>query len=240
MSSSGIMPLSGVRISWLIVARNSAFAIIALSASCLARISSLCTLRSFSSSACIATCVAEVCDGCGLTATGAAIGADAGSGSTAAYARQPIQPPSAASTSGGAIHNASIGGSTNGAPRPIAATTNRLTRTIHGAAGCSRANAESRRSGRGGIEVEAQFLSRLLHEVPLQIIHACVPQQRCALGVFDARRDHAAVAVVRAHDDLAQFLAQYGVAQPGAGVFRGEFQIRHRQVLQQLQRGCVG
>ena len=46
ISSIGTMPLSGVRISWLIVARNSPFAIAADSAACLAR-SSSCSRRSW-------------------------------------------------------------------------------------------------------------------------------------------------------------------------------------------------
>src|SRR5204863_350076 len=62
-SSIGMMPLSGVRISWLIVARNSPLAIIAASAACLASVSSRSRRRCVASPSCsafISFCAAPV------------------------------------------------------------------------------------------------------------------------------------------------------------------------------------
>src|SRR6185312_16860442 len=147
------------------------------------------------------------------------------SASDCAYTCQPSQPPSAAASSNGAIHNACAGGSANGAPRARTTTIARLTRTIHGATGRRRCRIVPRASGGGGMEVEAHVLAGLLDEIALQVVDAGGPQQRGGLRVLDLRRDHAAAAVVRTRHDLAQFFAQRRIAQGGAAVALRELEI---------------
>src|SRR5690606_26776911 len=222
-SSIGTMPLSGVRISWLMVARNSPLAITADSAACLA-------WRIWVSSwVCCSICACS----CSITASSRRARSSASSISWSRRRTLTWMAMTANSTSNTSTRVACCQGpmkprasSTRESAAPAAAPSASQRNMIAG--GRPRVSISEHRV----VEVEVHFSRGLLHQVALDEVDPAHPERGRGLRILHLLADDAQAQAVRALDGLAHFIAHRRIVEL-LRVARTQPHVAQRQLREQ-------